>query len=425
MPGRIVAGLDMGTAKICAVIAERTGRGMHVIGAGASPATGIRKGMIVNIDETVRSIREAMRSAESASGTRIKSVFAGISGGHIRGFYSSGAIGVRGREVTKKDITRAIDSAKTVYIPLDREVLHVIPTEFVLDGQDGISNPEGMSGVRLEARVHILTGAVSAIQNLVTCCERAGLEVEELVIKAIASAGAVLKREEKEYGVLLVDIGGGTTDIGFFRENSLRHLSVLGVGGAHLTSDIAIGLRIGIHEAEKLKLVSGAAYGGIIREAEEISVHLAEGQVRTLPRKYLVDIIQPRCEEMLEMIKQEIQACSGYELAPCGVVLAGGLSLLRGFDKLAETVLGLPVRIGSPTRLTGMKQTEMTPAYATGTGLVLHALAGEVAGFSSSDAVAGVMKQCRDAFRDAARYIATFGIQNKKEGGIVCLKSRK
>jgi len=426
MAGHIVAGLDMGTAKICAVVAERNGRGIHVLGVGTAPATGMRKGMIINIDETVQAIRTAMKNAEAASGTRIRSVCAGISGAHMRGFYSSGAAGIRGRDVSRRDIAHAIDSAKAVYIPLDREVLHVIPTEFVLDGQEGITNPAGMSGVRLEARVHIITGSLTAVQNLVKCCGRAGLEVQEMVVKPLASAASVLDREERECGVIFVDIGGGTTDIAFFRENALRHLSVIGIGGAHLTSDLAIGLRIGLAEAEKLKVASGAACPGVVREPEEVRFSHAGEQERVLPRKYLVEIIQPRCEEMLELIKKEIQACSGYELAPCGVVLSGGVPLLAGFGTLAESVLGLPVRIGRPVALQGLQEQEMTPAYATGLGLVVHALGGNGTGSSYQDVVAGIMDRCREAVRGTAKYLSYFTIQNRKEeGGVVCLKSRK
>lgn len=426
MPGHIVAGLDMGTAKICAVVAERNGRGIHVLGVGTAPASGMRKGMIINIDEAVQAIREAMKDAEKASGTRIRSVCTGISGSHMKGFFSSGATGIRGRDVGRRDIAQAIDSAKAVYIPLDREVLHVIPTEFVLDGQEGITNPSGMSGVRLEARVHIITGSVSAVQNLVKCCGRAGLDVQEIVVKPLASSVAVLSRDEREYGVVFVDIGGGTTDIAFFRENALRHLSVIGIGGAHLTSDLAIGLRIGLHEAEKLKLASGAACPGVVREQDEIRFSHAGEQERTLPRKYLVEILQPRCEEMLERIKGEIQACSGYELATCGVVLSGGVSVLSGFDTLAETVLGLPVRIGRPVAIPGLKEQEMSPAYATGIGLVVHALAESSGGSPYQEAVAGMMHRCRDAVRSATKYFTNFTIQNRKEeGGVVCLKSRK
>ncbi len=421
----IVVGLDVGTTKVCTVVAEVGGRRAEILGLGVSPSSGgLRKGIVINIDATVDSIKKAVREAEASSGVKIKSVAVGISGAHIKGFDSSGAVGLRGGEVSAKDVERSIDSAKAVYIPLDREVLHVVPVEFVLDGQDGITDPIGMSGVRLEARVHIITGAASPMQNLMKCCEKAGLEVSDVVFEPLASAHAVLTVEEKESGVILADLGGGTTDIALFRGGSLRYASVIGVGGNHLTNDIAVGLRITMNEAEKLKKTSGAAYEQIIGSAEEIQIAQAGGQVRTLPRKYVAEILQPRCEEMLELIKEEINKCAGYGTALCGLVMTGGASQLTGFDKIAESVLGLPVRQGSPIHLKGPKRAD-GPAYSTGVGLVAYGWEPDAPDSVSASVSAGVLGKVACWFKDRFKYADYLNFSNRKEGGMLCLKSRK
>ncbi|HSB31587.1 MAG TPA: cell division protein FtsA, partial [Candidatus Sulfobium mesophilum] len=297
----ITVGLDVGTTKICAVVADTSGKTAEILGFGVSPSTGLRKGIVINIDATVDSIKKAVREAEASSGIKIKSISVGISGAHIRGLYSSGVTGLRGKEVSGSDVRRSMDSAKAVYIPLEREVLHVIPVEYVLDGQDGITDPIGMSGVRLEARVHIITGAVSPMQNLLKCCEKAGFEVADIVFEPLASAHAVLTDEERESGTILIDMGGGTTDVALFKEGNLRYASVIGVGGNHFTNDIAVGLRITANEAEKLKKAAGAAYERFVGDAEQMEIIQTGGQTRTLPRKYVAEILQPRCEEMFEL----------------------------------------------------------------------------------------------------------------------------
>jgi cell division protein FtsA len=398
---------------------------VKLLGIGLAPSTGLRKGIVVNMDATVDSIRKAVKEAEASSGVRVKSVAVGISGAHIKGFDSTGATGVRGKEVTALDTSRAIDSAKTGYIPLDREILHIIPTEFLLDGQDGITNPLGMTGVRLEARVHILTGAVSSIQNLLKCCERAGLEVSELVFEPLASAHAVLSGDEKEFGSVLVDIGGGTTDIALFREGSLRHTSVLGIGGNHFTNDIAVGLRVNMQEAERLKKASGAAFPGIVGDSEELEITLPGGDVRTMPRKYIVEVIQPRCEELLEMMKEEIKKCHGYENAPCGVVLTGGASLLSGFDRMAETVLGLPVRVGCPENVKGPAEVAGRPEHATGIGLVTYESAEETVEAARPDVIMSALDRVKGWGRDMFKFTDCLNFNIRKEGGTACLKSRK
>ena len=420
----IRVGLDVGTTKVCALAAELTPKGAGILGLGMSPSTGLKKGMVTNIDSTVESIRKAVREAEASSGVKIRSVSVGISGCHIKGLDSSGAVGIRGKEVTRGDVARAIESAKAVYIPLDREVLHVVPSEFTLDGQEGITDPVGMSGVRLEAKVHIITGSVSSIQNLLKCCEKAGLGVADVVFEPLASAQAALTGDEKEFGVVLVDIGGGTTDLALFRDGTLRQAAVLGIGGNHLTNDMAVGFRISLPEAEKLKKASGAAYSGIAGP-DEVSIPQAGGQMRTLPGNYIAEILQPRCEEMLELIKEEVRKCKGYEIAACGVVLTGGSSLLRGFDRMAESVLGLPVRIGSPAGVRGLKNMTEGPLYSTAVGLVTyHAVLAAEAALSQA-AVPGIFEKMKEKFRELSVYTDYFSLNTKKEGGMLCLKSRK
>jgi cell division protein FtsA len=421
----IEVGLDVGTTKICAVVADVGRKEAEILGMGVSPSQGLKKGIVINIDATVDSIKKAVKEAEASSGTRIRSVSVGISGAHIKGFDSSGAVGLRGKEVAFADVSRSIDSAQAVYVPLDREVLHVLPTGFVLDGQDGITDPIGMSGVRLEARVHIITGAASPMQNLLKCCEKAGLEVSDVVFEPLASAHVVLSKEEKESGSVLVDLGGGTTDIALFKDNTMRYASVIGVGGNHFTNDIAVGLRITMSEAEKVKKAAGAAYEQFVGDAEEIQITQAGGQIRTLPRKYVAEILQPRCEEILELIKEEIRKCSGHGAALCGVVITGGASQLSGFEKMAESVLGLPVRSGLPEHLKGLKSEIKSPVYSTGVGLATYGYAPEVKDVSSAGLLSGVFATVSDWVKGKFGYADYFNFNNKKEGGVLCLKSRK
>ncbi|MBA4372382.1 MAG: cell division protein FtsA [Thermodesulfovibrio sp.] len=428
MRQHIVVGLDVGTTKICGVAAQVQGSEINLLGMGVSPSAGLRKGMVINIDDAVASIRTALDETEACSGVRVRSVSVGISGSHVRGFESCGAVGIRGKEVSHTDVDRAIESARAVYIPLDREVLHVIPTEFILDGQEGITDPVGMSGVRLEAKVHIITGAVSSVQNLLKCCEKAGLDVVDLVFEPLASARAALTRDEKEAGVVLVDIGGGTTDIALFREGSLRHAAVLGVGGNHITNDIAVGLRIQMAEAERLKKTAGATEIGPDQEPE-VQMTQACGQVRSLRCADLASIIRPRCEEMLELVREELKRGFGYEHAVYGVVLTGGSSLLRGFDRMAELVLQLPVRIGRP-EIIGTPEHAVAPAlrnpqYATGVGLVACSSVVDrprIIHPVSANSLLGRMRHwAKDLFKNAE----TINPDYKKEGGMVCSKSKK
>jgi cell division protein FtsA len=425
MGGRLIVGLDVGSSKICAVAAELNDRGINILGVGEAASKGLRKGIVINMEATVDSIKKAVAEAEASAGIRIRSVVAGISGGHINGLSSFGAVGVRGKEVRSADMERAIDSAKTIYIPLDREVLHVLPTEFILDGQEGIMDPVGMAGVRLEAKVQIINALASSVQNLMKCCEKAGLDVADIVFNPLAAAGAALSKDEMECGVVLVDIGGGTSDIAFFKDKALRYASVLGVGGAHVTNDIAVGLRINVSEAEKLKRSYGAAFEGMGNDRDEVQISQTGGNTKTIPAKYIAEIIQPRCEEMIGMVRKEIQACCGYEIATCGVVLTGGACLLNGFDKMAESLLGLPVRLGQPVNVKGRMALVRNPVYSTGVGLVAYGHGSSQESGLRSDFFADAAEGMKGWLKGILSSKGLIQINNKKEGGMLCLKSKK
>jgi len=390
-----IVGLDVGTTKICAVVGEVVNGELEIRGVSTSASKGLRKGVVVDIESTVESIKNAVKTAESFTGVEINAVYVGIAGSHIKGFNSYGAVGISGKEVTCKDIERVIDSAKAVYVPLDREVLHVIPAGYILDGQDGIRDPSGMMGVRLEAKVYIVTGAVASVQNLLKCCERVGLEVVDIVFEPLASAEAILTDDEKDLGVAIVDIGGGTTDIILYKNGCLRHTSVLAIGGNHFTNDIAVGLRVSVSEAERVKKSFGFAITSMVDDSEEIDI-IQTGQGRKILRRYLSEIIQPRTEELLDLIKGELRSCSGYDIASTGVVFTGGGSLLEGLDRMAEALLGLPVRLGSPNDIEGCKDIINNPMYATGVGLVLYGLETEASRVFYPDAFTGIFGKMKD-----------------------------
>jgi len=393
--GNIIVGLDVGTTKICAVVGELIEGELEIRGISTSASTGLRKGVVVDIESTVESIKNAVKTAESITGVEINAVYVGIAGGHIKGFNSYGAVGLRGKEVAYVDVERVIDSAKAVYVPLDREVLHVIPTGYILDGQNGIRDPIGMMGVRLEAKVYIVTGAVTSVQNLLKCCEKVGLEVVDIVFEPVASAEAILTDDEKELGVAIVDIGGGTTDIILYRDGWLRHTSVLAIGGNHFTNDIAVGLRVSVSEAERVKKSFGSAATSMVSDSEEIDI-IQAGQGRKILRRCLAEIIQPRTEELLDLIKGELISCSAYDIASTGVVLTGGCSLLEGLDRMAEAVLGLPVRIGFPEDIKGCKDIINNPMYATGVGLVLYGSDTKSGRVFYPDAFTGIFGKMKD-----------------------------
>ncbi|MEW6516533.1 MAG: cell division protein FtsA [candidate division FCPU426 bacterium] len=370
----IIVGLDLGTTKICALIAEVQPQGLiNVLGVGVKPSRGLRKGVVVNIENTIDSVKSAVAEAERMAGVSVGSVFTGIAGGHIKGLNSHGVIAVsrKDKEISQEDVDRVIDAAKAIALPLDREVIHVIPQEFIVDSQDGIKEPVGMSGVRLEAEVHIVTGAVTSVQNIIKSVERAGYAVEDIVLQPLASAEAVLTPDERELGVVLVDIGGGTTDIAVFIEGSLWHSSVIAIGGNQLTADVAIGLRTPNHEAEEIKRKYGCAMVSMAEEGQEIMVPGVGGRPqRALLRRELAEIIQPRMEEIFELVDMEIKKNGFEEKAAAGVVLTGGASMLAGAEALAEEILKVPVRIGVPRNITGLIDSVTAPQYATAVGLV-------------------------------------------------------
>jgi cell division protein FtsA len=369
----LIVGLDIGTTKICAVVAEPTETGVDVIGIGTHPSRGLRKGVVVDIDATVDSIKHAVEEAELMADCEITSVYAGIAGGHIEGFNSHGIVAVKDREVSEYDVRRVIDAAKAVAIPMDREVIHVIPQEYIIDDQDGIREPLGMSGVRLEAKIHIVTAAVTSAQNIVKCANKAGLNVVDIVLEPLASAEAVLADDERDLGVCLIDIGGGTTDIAVFADGAIKHTCVLGLGGYHVTNDIAVGLRTPFEEAERIKKRFGAASARLLGSDDVITVPSVGGRrPREVSRKILCEIIEPRIDEILTLSRQEIVKAGLEDKIPSGLVLTGGCAALAGIGDLAEEIFEAPVRIGQPWRVGGLQDVVKSPMYATGVGLVLY-----------------------------------------------------
>ncbi|MDD2318915.1 MAG: cell division protein FtsA [Geobacteraceae bacterium] len=369
----LIVGLDIGTTKICAIVGNVTEDGVDIVGIGTSPSRGLRKGVVINIETTVASIKKAVEEAELMAGCEIKSVYAGIAGGHIKGFNSQGVIAIKNREVSPDDVRRVIDAAKAIAIPMDREVIHILPQEFIIDDQDGIREPLGMSGVRLEARVHIVTGAVASAQNIIKSCNRAGLDVADIVLEQLASSEAVISPEEKEIGVALVDIGGGTTDIAIFVDGAIKHTSVLSLGGNHLTNDIAVGLRTPMAEAEKIKQKYGCCYTSMVGKDETIEVPSVGGRKpRVLSRQLLAEILEPRMEEIFTLVNREIVKSGFEDQIASGVVLTGGTSILEGMPELAEQIFNLPVRRGVPQEIGGLVDVVNSPVYATGVGLVVY-----------------------------------------------------
>ena len=402
MPKReqILVGLDIGTTKICAIVAEITETGaLNVIGVGSSPSRGLRKGVVVNIESTVESIKKAVDDAELMAGVEIHSVYTGIAGGHIACENCKGVVVLKKQEVTREDVQRAVDSARTMaVIPQERRVLHVLPREFMVDDQDGIRDPVGLLGTRLEVNVHIITGAVTSAQNLIKGVNRAGLDVVDIVLQPLASSEAVLSPEEKELGVAMVDFGGGTTDLAIFLDGSVRHTAVLPLGGQNLTKDLAIGLLTSQSEAEKIKLQYGIARADLLQGHQMVEVpSVGDRPARMFTRRDIADILEPRVEEMFELVRREI-ARAGYEgMLGAGVVLTGGTSLLEGMLDAAEKLLNLPARRGVPGGVGGLRDIVSNPIYSTGVGLLLHARqhaeAQELAGIGSGGPIKGALSR--------------------------------
>ena len=369
----IVVGLDIGTTKICAVVGEISGDEINIVGIGTHPSIGLRKGVVVNIESTVDSIKKAVEEAELMAGCEISSIYAGIAGGHITGFNSRGIVAVKSSEITELDVERVIDAARAVAIPMDREVIHVIPQEFIVDDEAGIQNPVGMAGVRLEAKIHIVTGAVTSAHNIVKCANRSGLDVCDIVLESLASGEAVLTEEEKELGAGLIDLGGGTSDLAIFCNKNIRHTFVLALGGNNLTNDLAIGLHAPLGEAEKIKKKYGTCVAKNISSEETIEVPGMGGRKpRKLPRQILGEILEPRMEEIFILINREIYRAGMEKLISSGIVLTGGSALLSDATEVAESVFNFPTRLGRPRGISGLVDVVNNPMYATGVGLVIY-----------------------------------------------------
>jgi cell division protein FtsA len=400
-----IVGLDIGTKKVAAIIGEITeDRKVEVIGIGTAESKGLRKGVVVNLEATTAAIKKAQEEAELMAGVEINSAFVGISGAHIKSFNSRGVIAVSGknREITREDIRRVIDQSKAVSIPPDRDIIHVIPQEFVVDEQDGIKAPLGMSGIKLEVNVHIITSAITSVQNLRTCVERAEIEIEQIVLNQIATASSVLTPDEKELGVGLIDIGGGTTEVAIFERGSLWYTSIIPIGGDNFTNDIAVGLRTPIPEAEKIKKKFGCVAVPAVDEQETIEVPSVgkARKPRVLSRQILSDIIQPRAEEIFRLVDGDIKRM-GYEKSlNSGVVLTGGTALLEGLEEVAEEIFDLPVRRGDPTGVSGLIDRVSTPDYATAVGLILHGFGQWLEHGMAQDKKKGLWAKMRDWLKE-------------------------
>ena len=369
----IIVGLDIGTTKIACIVGEVVEDGVDIIGIGTAASKGIRRGNVVNIDATVQSIRQAVDEAENMAGCEISTVYASISGPHVRGLNKPGLVAVKDKEVRDGDIARVLEAAKAVAIPMDREVLHVLPQQYVIDDQDGIRDPLGMAGVRLEARVHIVTTPVTSTQNVIKCANRCNLQVADIVLSSLGSAAAVLEDDEKELGVALVDIGGGTCDVMIYSDGAIVHTSVIASpSGGHVTNDLAALQRLPLDTAEKIKRKYGCAWRDLIDESEMMEVPSVGGRgPRTMRRRELVEMIQPRVEEIFEHIKADLMRSGYYDGLAAGIVLTGGATAMEGMIECAEHVLGLPVRRGAPTKIGGLVDVVRSPAYSTGVGLVM------------------------------------------------------
>jgi cell division protein FtsA len=405
----LIVGLDIGTSKVVAIVAAPildagpSENALEIIGIGSHPARGMKKGVVVNIESTVQSIQRAVEEAELMAGCQIHSVYAGIAGSHIRSLNSHGTVAIRDKEVTQGDIERVVDAAKAVHFPGDQQLLHVMPQEYIIDNQEGIREPIGMSGVRLEAKVHLITGAVSAAQNISKCIERCGLSVDGIILEQMASSYSVLVEDEKELGVCLVDIGGGTTDIAIFVDGAIRHTAVIPIAGDQVTNDIAVALRTPTQYAEEIKMKYACALTQLAREDETIEVpSVGNRPPRQLARQTLAEVVEPRYEELLTLVQAELRRSGFEELLAAGVVLTGGSSKMEGVIELAEEVFHLPVRLGLPQHVGGLVEAVKNPIHATGVGLLLFG--NEMEGIGQSEIKSGngineVLKRMKSWFQ--------------------------
>lgn len=370
----LIVGLDIGTSKVAAIVGElTTDGGIEVIGIGSTPSRGLKKGVVVNLESTVQSIQRAIEEAELMAGCQIKSVYAGIAGSHIRSLNSHGIVAIKDKEVTQYDIDRVIDSARAVAIPADQKILHILPQEFVIDLQEGIKEPIGMSGIRLEAKVHMVTSSVSASQNIVKCIRRCGLEVDDIVLEQLASCNSVLTEDEKELGVCLIDIGGGTTDIAIFVEGAIKHTAVIPIAGDQVTNDIAVALRTPTLNAEDIKRKYACALTQLANVDETIEVpSIGDRAPRKISTQNLAEIIEPRYEELMLLVQSELRRSGYEELIAAGVVLTGGSAKVMGLIELAEEIFHMPVRVGVPQNVTGLTEVVKNPIHSTGVGLLMY-----------------------------------------------------
>jgi len=372
----LLVGLDIGTSKIAAIVAEiRPEGGFEIIGMGNHPSRGLKKGVVVNIETTVNAVQRALEEAELMADCKIREVYTGIAGSHIRSFNSQGMVAVKDKEVAQADIERVIDTARAVQIPNDQQILHVLNQEFIIDGQEDVREPLGMSGVRLEVKVHIVTGAVSSAQNIVKCVRRCGLEVRDLVLQPLASASAVISEDEKDLGVALIDIGGGTTDLVVYTHGAIRHTAVIPIAGDQITNDIAMALRTPTRDAEEIKERFGCALSQLADPQDMVEVPgLGEREARQLSRKTLAEVIEPRVEELYSLVQTELRRSGYEELLSSGVVITGGSSVMRGMVELGEEIFHMPVRVGYPSYNGALAETVRHPRYSTGVGLLLAGL---------------------------------------------------
>lgn len=374
MEKRLIVGLDIGTSKVAAIVSEVTENDeIKVIGLGSSRSRGLKKGVVVHIESTVQSIQRAVEEAELMADCQIRSVYVGIAGSHIRSLNSHGIVAIRDREVMQGDVDRVIDAARAVVVPNDQKILHVLPQEFIVDAQDGIRDPIGIEGVRLETKVHMVTGAVSAVQNIIKCVRRCGLEVDDFILEQLASSYSVLNEDEKDLGVCLVDIGGGTTDIAVFTDGAIKHTAVIPIAGDQVTNDIAIALRTPVQHAEDIKIRYACALTQLASQDDVIEVpSVGDRPPRSMGRQTLAEVVEPRYEELLALVQTELRRSGFEEMLTAGVVLTGGSSKIEGVVDLAEEVFHLPVRLGYPGNVTGLIDVVRNPIHATGVGLLLY-----------------------------------------------------
>ena len=400
MDKNLIVGLDIGTSKVVAIVGEISNDQVEIIGLGSSRSRGLKKGVVVNIESTVHSIQRAIEEAELMAGCEIHSVFAGIAGSHIRSLNSHGIVAIRDHEVTMSDVDRVIDAARAVAIPADQKILHILPQEFVIDHQEGVKEPIGMSGVRLEAKVHIVTGAVSAAQNIIKCVRRCGLEVDDVILEQLASSYAVLTEDEKDLGICLVDVGGGTTDIAVFTDGAIHHTAVIPIAGDQVTNDIAVALRTPTQHAEDIKVQYACALTQLANADETIDVpSVGERPSRRLSRQTLAEVVEPRYEELFTLIQAELRRSGFEDLVAAGIVLTGGSSKMEGVVELAEEIFHMPVRIGMPQHISGLADVVKNPIYSTGVGLLLFGRKQMQEGFSPLRGNSGMWERMKSWFQ--------------------------